>query len=91
MQCSNDREEQLKQILLDNYSTDTMTNLKMQALRFFVYHDYKFDFHLYDLCKELINETLDNHPMLKNVFEYNDLVFSKTKYMDVLNDYVMGR
>ncbi len=91
MQCSNDREEQLKQILLDNYSTDTMTNLRMQALRFFVYRDYKFDFHLYDLCKELINETLDNHPMLKNVFEYNDLVFSKTKYMDVLNDYVMGR
>jgi hypothetical protein len=91
MQCSNDREEQLKQILLDNYSTDTMTTLKMQALRFFVYRDYKFDFHLYDLCKELINETLDNHPMLKNVFEYNDLVFSKIKYMDVLNDYVMGR
>jgi hypothetical protein len=29
--------------------------------------------------------------MLRNVFEYNDLIFSKTKYMDVLNDYVMGR
>jgi hypothetical protein len=91
MQCSNDREEQLKQTILDNYCTDTMSHVKMQALRFFVYRDYKFDFHLYDLCLKLIDETLDNHPMLRNVFEYNDLIFSKTKYMDVLNDYVMGR
>ena len=91
METTTDNEKRLKEIVLKHFNRLTMTISRGEHLQHLIYRGYKFDLSLFEETNSLIDEMLDNHPMLKLLFGYIDTFPDANKYYGIVNDYIMGK
>lgn len=89
MMASNENEEELKTLIQNHWKTQQQYSMKRANLTTLENRGYKFNFHIYDRVMTLVDETLNNHPVLRCLLGYSNTW--QRPYYDYVNDYIMGK